>query len=191
MASKSPSRHWKSVDWKRSGQLKTLEKEQADLLKLFSRRVTELEGYPAQNKTMTAEIAYRVFFETYDILEANRKQQKFLLKPKYLEVFDNDTKLVLEQKSKNLRWVVDEVQFLRDIEEFRTDFVGDCEGIFRAYKTVKAAHQNESELSSLEKLKTQNLRDSEKQTLGNQVERLIEKLDKIYAESIRMIKPEN
>ena len=75
MANKSPRRHWKTVDWKTSGQLKTLEKEQADLLKLFSRRVTELEGYLTQNKTMTAESAYRGFFETYDNLEANRKQQ--------------------------------------------------------------------------------------------------------------------
>ena len=49
-----------------SGQLKTLEKEQADLLKLFSRRVTELEGYLTQDETVTAESAYRGFFETYD-----------------------------------------------------------------------------------------------------------------------------
>ena len=42
--------------------MKTLEKEQADLLKLFSRRVTEIEGYLTQNKTMTAESACRVFF---------------------------------------------------------------------------------------------------------------------------------
>ena len=53
------------------------------------------------------------------------------------------------------------------------------------YKTVKAAHQNESELSSLEeKLKTENLSDSKKQTLSSQMERLVEKQDKIYAESI-------
>ena len=89
------------------------------------------------------------------------------------------------EKSKDLRWVIDEVPFLRDIKRFRSDFVGDCEDTFRAYKTVKTAHQIESELSSLEeKLKVQNLNDSEKQTLCNQVERLVEKLDKIYAESI-------
>ena len=102
MTSKSPSRHLKTVDWKTSGQLKTLEKEQADLLKLFSRHVTELEGYLTQSKTMTAEIEYRGFFETYDNLEANRKQQRLLLNPKYLEAFDNDTKRMLEEKSKIL-----------------------------------------------------------------------------------------
>ena len=78
MASKSPSRHWKTSNWKTSDQLKTLEKKQADLLKLFSRRVTELEGYLTQNKTMTAESAYRGFFETNDNLKAKRKQQSII-----------------------------------------------------------------------------------------------------------------
>ena len=85
-----------------------------------------------------------------DNLEANRMQQTLLLKPKYLEVFDNGTKRMLEEKSKDLRWVVDEVPFLRDIERLRTGFVGDCEDTSRAYKTVKATHQIEIELSSLE-----------------------------------------
>ena len=73
-----------------------------------------------------------------------------LLKPKNLEAFDNDTKLMLEEKIKDLRWLFDEVPFLREIKMFRTNFVGDCKDTFRAYKTVKAAHQIESELSSLE-----------------------------------------
>ena len=140
---------------------------------------------------MTAESAYRVFFETYDNLEANRKQQRLLSKPKYLEAFDNDIKRMLENV-KDLRWVVDKVPFLRDIERFRKEFVGYCEDTFRAYKTVKTAHPIESELSILEeKLKTENVSDSEKQTLCNHVERIVEKQDDIYAESIRMIKPEN
>ena len=191
MASKSPSRHWKTVDWKTSGQLKTLEEEQAELLKLFSRRVTELEGYLTQNKKMTAKKAYHGFFETYENLEANRKQQSLLLKPNYLEAFGNDTKRMLVKKSKVLRWVVDKVLFLRDIEMFRTDFSGNCEDTFQAYKTVKAAHSIFSKLTGLEnKLKTEISRDSEKQTLCNQVERLVEKLDEIYAESIQKIKQE-
>ena len=45
-------------------QLKTLEKDQADKLKLISRHLTELQGYLTQNKTMTAESAHRCFFET-------------------------------------------------------------------------------------------------------------------------------
>ena len=56
---------------------------------------------------------------------------------------------------------------------------------------MKAAHPISSELTGLEeKLKTENLSDSKKQTLCNQVERLVEKLDEIYAESTRMIMPE-
>ena len=100
MASKSPNGHWKTADWKASGQLKTLEKEQADLLKSFSRHLNELEGYLTQNKTMTAEGAYRCFFETYDNLEDNQQQQRLLLKPKYLENFDNDIKRNLEERVK-------------------------------------------------------------------------------------------
>ena len=72
MASKIPNRHWKTADWIASGRLKTLEKEQADLLKSFSRHLNELEGYLTQNKKMTAEYAYRCFFETYGNLEDNR-----------------------------------------------------------------------------------------------------------------------
>ena len=102
MSSKSPNRHWKTADWKASGQLMTLEKEQADLLKCFSRHLNELEGYLTQNKTMTAEGAYRCFFETYDNLEDNRQQQRLLLKPKYFESFDNGTKRMLEEKRKVL-----------------------------------------------------------------------------------------
>ena len=90
-----------TVDWKTRGQLKMLEKEEADLLKLFIRRLTERQGYLTQNETMTAESAYRFFFETHDKLEANRKQQKLILKPKYLEAFDNATRRMLEKKSKD------------------------------------------------------------------------------------------
>ena len=140
---------------------------------------------------MTAESAYRVFFETYDNLEANRKQQRLLLKPKYLNAFDNGTKRMLEEKNKGLRWVVDELPSLRDIEKFRTEIVGYCENIFRAHRTVKAGHSIKSELWNLEeKIKTENLSDSEKQTLCNQVERLVENLGKIYAESMQTINKE-
>ena len=72
---------------------------------------------------------------------------------------------------------------------FRTDFSGNCEDTFPAYKIVKTAHPIFSKLTNLEiKLKTEISSDSEKQTLCNQVERLVEKLDQIYAESIQKIK---
>ena len=98
-----------------------LQKEQTDLLQFFSRHLNELEGYLTQNKTMTAEGAYRCFFETYDILEDNRQQQRLLSKPKYFESFDNDTKRMLEEKSKVLRWVDDKIPDLQDIEDYRKD----------------------------------------------------------------------
>ena len=66
---------------------------------------------------MTAEGAYRCFFETYDKLEDNWQQQRLLLKPKYFENFDNDTKRMLEEESKVLRCVVDKVPDLREIED--------------------------------------------------------------------------
>ena len=123
MASKSPSRHWKTADLKASGQLKTLKKKQADLLKSFSRHLKELEGYLTQNKTMTTEGAYPCFFETYDNSEDKQQQKMLLLKPKYFESFDNDTKRMLEEKSKVLRLVVDKIPDLQDIEGCRAVLV--------------------------------------------------------------------
>ena len=75
---------------------------------------------------MTAECAYRCFFETYDKLEENRQQQKLLLKPKYFESFNNETKRMLEEKSNVLRWVVDQIPDLQDIE--------DCRGVVVDYR---------------------------------------------------------
>ena len=146
MASRSPNRHWKTADWKASGQLKTLEKEQADLFKSFSRHLNELEGYLTQNKTMTAEGAYRCLFETYDKLEDNRQQQRLLLKLKYFESFDNETKRMLEEKSKVLRWVVDKVPDLRDIEDCRAVVVDYRKNTLRWYKLLEDSLPIENEL---------------------------------------------
>ena len=178
MASKSPNRHWKTADWKSNGQLKTLEKEQVDLLKSFSRYLNELEGFLTQNKTMTAEGAYRCFFETYDNLEDNRQQQRLLLKLKYFESFDNDTKRMLEEKRKVLRWVVDKVPDLRGNEDCRAIVVDYRKDILREYKLVGDYFPIANELLELEeKLKAENLSESEKQILCDQAERLLEKLD--------------
>ena len=50
----------------------------------------------------------------------------------------------------------------------------------------------ENELIELEKkLKSENLCDSEKQILGDQAERFLEKPDEIYAEALRILKTEN
>ena len=56
-----------------------------------------------RKKTVSAERAYQCFFETYDEMEENRQLQKLLLKPKFFEVLDNDTKRILEEKSQVLR----------------------------------------------------------------------------------------
>ena len=166
MASKSPNRNWKTADWKASGQLKTLEKEQADLLKSFSRHLNELEGYLTQNKTMTAEGAYRCFFETYDNLEDNRQQQRLILKPKYFESFDNDTKRMLEEKSKVLQWRVDKIPDLQDIEDCRAVVVDYRKDTLRWYNILEDSVPIENELVELEnKLKSENLSDSEKHTV--------------------------
>ena len=118
MSGKSPDRHWKTADFKMSGQLRKLESEQADLPKTFEGHLADVKSQLAQMKAVSAERAYQYFLETYDDLEENRKQQRLLLKPKYFEIFDSDTKRILEEKSKVLRWVVEEVPFLRDIENF-------------------------------------------------------------------------
>ena len=193
MASKSPNRHWKTADWKASGQLKTLEKEQADLLKSFSRHINELEGcYLTQKKTRTAERAYRCFFETYDNLEDNRQQQRLLLKPKYFESFDNDTKRMLEEKSKVLRWVVDKIPDLQDVEDCRAVVVDYRKDTLRWYNILEDFVSIENELVELEqKLKSENLSDSEKQKLCDQAERLLEKRDEVCSEAIRILKTES
>ena len=85
---------------------------------------------------MTAEGAYRCFFETYDNLEDNRQQQRLLLKPKYFESFDNDTKRMLEEKSKVLRWVVDKVPDLRGIEDCRAIVFDYRKDTLREYKLL-------------------------------------------------------
>ena len=146
MASKSPNRYWKTAEWKASGQLKTLEKEQADLLKSFSRHLNELEGYLTQNKTMTAEGAFRCFVETYDNLEDKQQQHRLRLKPKYFENFDNDTKRMLEEKV--LRWVVDKVPDLRDIEDCRAVVVDYRKDTMRAYKLLGDSVPIENEIES-------------------------------------------
>ena len=175
---KVPTDTGRQLIGRRQVQLKTLEKEQADLLESFSRHLNELEGYLTKNKTMTAEGAYRCFFETYDNLEANRQQQRLLLKSKYFEKFDNDTKRMLEEKSKVLRWVVGKVPDLRDIEDCCEVIVDYRKNTLRGYKLLEDFVPIEDELLNLEQnLKAENLSDSEKQILCNQAERLLEKLD--------------
>ena len=140
---------------------------------------------------MTAEGAYRRFFETYDNLEDNRQQQRLLLKPKYFESFDNETKRMLEEKSKVLLWVVDKVPDLRDIEDCRTVVVDYRKDTLRWYKLLEDSVPIENELLELEKkLKAEILSESEKQIRCDHAERLLEKLDEIFPECLRILKTE-
>ena len=140
---------------------------------------------------MTAEGAYRCFFETYYNLEDNRQQQRLLLKPKYFESFDNDTKRMLEEKRKVLRWVVDKIPDLRFFENCRAVVVDYRKDTLRVYKLLGDYVPIENELSELEKkLKVEDLSEPEKQILCDEAERLLEKLDEISAEALRIAKAE-
>ena len=55
----------------------------------------------AQNKKMSAERLYRCFFEAYDELEENIKQQRQILKPKHIEGFDADIERKLGEKKED------------------------------------------------------------------------------------------
>ena len=140
---------------------------------------------------MTAEDAHQCFFEKYDNLEDNQQQQSLLLKPKHFENFDNDIKRMLEEKSKVLRWVVDKVPDLRDIEDCRAVVFDYRKDTLRGHKLLEDSVPIEKELLKLEKkLKAENLSDCEKQILCNQAERLLEKLDENCTESLRIMKTE-
>ena len=119
MAGKSPDKLWKTTGYTMSGQLKTLENEQADLLKTFDGHLTDVKIHLAEKKQIPVEKAYQCFFETYDDLKDNRKQQRQLLKPKYLESFDGDTERKLGEKKQTLKWLVEQIPNLRKIEDYR------------------------------------------------------------------------
>ena len=91
-----------------------------------------------------------------------------------------------------MRWVVDKVPDLRDIEECRAVVVDYRKDALRAYNLLEDSVPIENELLKLEKkLKAENLSDSEKQILCNQAERLLEKLDGIFAEFLQIMKTES
>ena len=70
---------------------------------------------------------------------------------------------MLEENSKVLRWVVEKLPFLRDIEGFRTEVIDCRNNTVFAYKLVEAAKPIFNDLPKMEKkLRTENLSDSEK-----------------------------
>ena len=85
-AGKSPDSHWKTADYKMSGQLKRLENEQAELLKTFDRHLADVKIQLAQKKAVSAKRTYRFLFETYDELEENRQQQRLILNQSFLKI---------------------------------------------------------------------------------------------------------
>ena len=65
-----------------------------------------------------------------------------------------------------MRWVVEKVPFLREIKIYRTEIVNCRKDTLRAYKLAEARKRIYNELSMLEE---DNISDSEKQTLCNQL----------------------
>ena len=127
-------RHGKTADYKMSGQLKRLEIEQLELLKTSDGHLAYVKSRLTQKKTVSTEGSYQWFFESYDELEENRQQQKITIKTRFFENFDSDKKCILEEMSKILRWVVEKVPFLGDIERFRTEI---CDCRKRQLKTIQ------------------------------------------------------
>ena len=98
----------------------------------------------------------------------------------------------MDSIKKVLRWVVDKVPDLRDIEDCRAVVVDYRKDTLRWYSMLEYSVLIESNLVELEKkLKWENLSDSEKQILCDQAERFLKKLDEIYAEAVRILKTEN
>ena len=125
-------------------------------------------------------------------MEDNRHQQRLLLKPKCFESSDNDTKRMLEEKRKVMQWVVHKVSELRKIEDCRAVVVDYRRDTLREYKLLGDYVPIEDGLLELvKKLKSENLSESKKQILCDQAERLLEKLDEICAETVRILKAEN
>ena len=56
----NPDRHWKTVDYKVSGQVKILESEQAELTKIFDRHLADVNSDSVNSwlRTVSAEIAH-------------------------------------------------------------------------------------------------------------------------------------
>ena len=101
-----------------------LEREQVDLLKTFDRHLADVESHLAQNKTVSAERAYRCFFETYDEPEDKRHQQRQCLKPKYSDSFVADTERKMHEKKKTFKWLVEQIaNFEKKIELCRKEIV--------------------------------------------------------------------
>ena len=81
--------------------------------------------------------------------------------------------------------------FLRDIERFRTEIFDFRKNTLRVYKLMEAHKQILKKLSYLEKkLWAENINDSKKQTLCNQMEELVKKLEEKHTEWIRITRPE-
>ena len=90
-----------------------------------------------------------------------------------------------------MRWVVDKVPDLRDIEDCRAVVVDYRKDTMRVYKLLKGSVPIENELLKLDKkIKAENFSDSKKQILCNQAEWLLEKLDAICAEFLQIMKTE-
>ena len=103
-----------------SGQLRKLKSAQAELLKTFVRHPIDVKGHFAKNTTMSAEKAYRCFFETYDKLEEKIQPQRQLLKQNYLEKLGVDSEQKLDENNKTLKWLFEQITKFEELKEYRS-----------------------------------------------------------------------
>ena len=90
-----------------------------------------------------------------------------------------------------MRWVVDKIPDLRFFENCRAVVVDYRKDTLRVYKLLGDYVPIENEMSELEKkLKAEDLSEPEKQILCDQAERLLEKLDEVFAEVLQIMKTE-
>ena len=84
-----------------------------------------------------------------DVRQLRAQRTAAELKTNVIEKFDNETKRMLEKKSKIFRWVVDNIPLLRDIERCCTD-VADCRtDTIEVFKLMEASAPILIELSIL------------------------------------------
>ena len=98
-----------------SGQFKILESEQAELLKTFDRHLADVESHFTQNQTVSAERAYRCFFEPYDELKRKQTATEATVEIEASGQFRWWLRNKVGEKKKTLKWLVDQIRILGEI----------------------------------------------------------------------------
>ena len=186
---KSPDRHWKTTDYKMSGQLKRLQNEKAELLKILDGHLADVKSHLAQNKTVTAETACQCFFENCKELQEKKTATEATLEAKVLGEFCCQHQTKIGQKKKRLNWLVEQIPKLREIAEYSSCVLNQRKGTMRLYTMSKKSKLFYREAVKLgEQLGSENLDDTRKQALSSKLEELITKLGSTHAALIQIVK---